>query len=266
MKCTVSRSRWASSAHLADASWSRFSPIAVTPSSASRSTSVAGKNFVTTTRAGSSCAPRPPWPVRIRACTSPSRAGELVPPRRRPPAPPLTRSLRATTPGEPTGPAVASVGVEVVALAGAAGHPAHLDAGVAQLGHDPGRDVDGRRAGPRHRGAHRLRPLRRRHASPRAPRSTARRPTVRRRRPPHRHPGRASRRGCAARRRRPAPAGRRARRPRPHRCSTAAPARSRRRARPGPPRVDRVTTASQLGGTSGTPSTTATSAPWHWSM
>ena len=49
MKCTSRSPRLRSSATFADASWSRFSPIAVTPSSASRSTSLAGKNLVTAT-------------------------------------------------------------------------------------------------------------------------------------------------------------------------------------------------------------------------
>ena len=244
---------------------SRRSPS--TPSSASRSTSDAGKNFVTTTRAGLvGAAGR-----RHRAGASGRgrrRAGPRAPRAGMPSRPPRSRRAPGDDTGEAAGRSVTTVRVQVVPLPRAARDPAHRRTPASRSwATTPAATSTAGVPRPRHRGAHRLHRGGERPASPAAPRSTGRTPTARR--PRRWSPAPRSRIASTARCTTPATSPGR---PGVHGgddtagAREAAPARSRRRGRPGPARAERVTRASQLGGSSGTPSTTATSAPWHWSM
>ena len=126
----------ASSATLAAASWSRFSPIAVTPSSASRSTSLAGKNLVTAisvdlvgVASGAGAGRVDARAHARRGCAASSRAA-------------LVRRARHAArghddPGETAGPAVAAVGVQPVVLPRAARDPLHRDVVARAAGRRP---------------------------------------------------------------------------------------------------------------------------------
>ena len=142
MKCQA-RSRSAHSAALASASWWRFSPTSVTPSSARSRTSEAGKNLVTTTSVRRRARGR-----RRRRPRRSARGPRRARPRSRRGGSCRSRS-QPDQAGQPAGRgAVAAVGVEVGGLAGAAAsRRCTATPLVLELGADAGAEVE-RRACP----------------------------------------------------------------------------------------------------------------------